>query len=158
MPDRLWRLCPADERGCLPYVTCHTSMMHVTSCCLCVAARACMRAMADSWAWTAARRWLSCLALIFRSDGWTWSDEGRNKWGWVSEEPGAVLELRVPALLPHHSLRNNSSNISSNSSNNNGTNGNGSAHLVSASAAASVLATPSPPVALRYYQRCCLNA
>ena len=49
-----------------------------------------------------------------------------------------MLELRVPALLPHDSLRNNSSNSNgtnsstnnSSSSSNNGTNNNGNAHLV----------------------------
>ena len=59
-----------------------------------------------------------------------------------------MLELRVPALLPHDSLRNNNNNsgnsngTNSNSSNNNsnGTNSNGNAHLVRAS----VLLGPPP--------------
>ena len=66
-----------------------------------------------------------------------------------------MLELRVPALLPHNSLRNNNGTNSSSNSNssNSGTNGNGSTHLVSAFAAASVLLGPQAS----YYQSCCLR-
>ena len=38
--------------------------------------------------------------------GWVWTDEGRRKWGWVANSTGATLDIKVPAVVPHESMRN----------------------------------------------------
>ena len=42
--------------------------------------------------------------------GWVWTDEGRRKWGWVANSTGATLDIKVPAVVPHESMRNKEGN------------------------------------------------
>ena len=42
--------------------------------------------------------------------GWVWTDEGRRKWGWVADGTKATLDIKVPAVVPHESMRNTDGN------------------------------------------------
>lgn len=54
--------------------------------------------------------WLRCLATSFfpqalavthNSSGWTFTDEGRGKWGWVATEEGSSMQLKVRGTWRH---------------------------------------------------------
>lgn len=49
--------------------------------------------------------WDDVKAATTRSDGWVWTDEERGKWGWVSETPGSILEVKIPATRPQGAKR-----------------------------------------------------
>ena len=45
--------------------------------------------------------WQDIINMTLSSAGWTWhTEKGRKKWGWQTEQAGAVLEILVPAALP----------------------------------------------------------
>jgi hypothetical protein len=44
-------------------------------------------------------------AMTVKQSGWEWTDEGRRKWGWVANSSGSTLDIRVPAVAPHESMR-----------------------------------------------------
>ena len=43
--------------------------------------------------------------LAVNSSGWNFTDESRGKWGFVATKVGDQLELKVPAVASHHSVR-----------------------------------------------------
>ncbi len=40
------------------------------------------------------------LAVASQGSGWSFTDEGRGKWGWVATEQGSSMQLKVRGMAP----------------------------------------------------------
>lgn len=49
--------------------------------------------------------WEDIKGMVSEANGFTFTDEGRGKWGMLADVPGSTLVLKVNAVLPHESMR-----------------------------------------------------